>query len=98
MHFKELYEFRQGLGLQVDPTDIRRKLRELTPRSVMVVSLDLRAELMLGYYISPRNEDTLFFNAPPGAAVVVLSNKLNECWSRYVQIKELLHLLDDPLR
>ncbi|WP_242875783.1 hypothetical protein [Stenotrophomonas maltophilia] len=98
MHFKDLYEHRQGLGFQVDLTEIRRKLRELTTRGVMVVELSLRSELMLGFYISPRNEDTLYFNAPPGAAVVVISDQLNECWARFVQVKELLHLFDDPLR
>lgn len=96
MHFRELYDYRQGLGQKLEIRDIRVKLRDMSGRAVEVVKTQLAREFLLGYYISGRNEDCLFIGTTPGASVVVLSSELNECWARFVELKELLHLLDDP--
>jgi hypothetical protein len=99
MSFRALYDHCQGLGTPVAPEEIRKKLRELLPsRPVRVLSLDLDPQKICGTYISPRNEDNLYYNGgTPGAGVICISKHLNFCWSRFVQVKELMHLFDDPL-
>lgn len=98
-HFRELYEFRQGLSLQIDPMQVKAKLRELLPhRSAVIAKSKLDPSLMAGYYISARNADIAFHNAvPTGSSLILISNSLNVCWTRFVMVKELLHLCDDPL-
>jgi len=97
MSFKELYDHRQGLGERIELADIRRKLRQIIPnRPFQVVATSLKPEVLLGAYMAPKNEDTLFVGAAPGAAAIIVSNELNLCWGRFVQLKELMHLFDNP--
>lgn len=98
MSFRELYEFVQGLDTPVDLSRIRAKIAELIPgRKCRVVRSKINVDLLLGYYVSARNEDTLFMGLPPGSAAIVLSSDLNYCWGRFVEMKELMHLFDDPI-
>lgn len=99
MSFREVWEFRQELPVVLDLVDIRRKLREIVPsRSFLVIETEADPDLMCGCYISPRNEDTLFHGCPPGAGAIIISRSLDERWKRFVQLKELMHLFDDPLK
>lgn len=99
MSFRALYDYCQGLGTPIEPKDIRTKLRELLPgMPVRVVSIDIDPNKICGSYISPRNEDNLFYNGgTPGVGVICISKHLNFCWSRFVQVKELMHMFDDRL-
>ena len=98
MSFGALYKDVQKLTVPVEPNEIRSRIgRMLGGRRAVVVRLQLNTNLVKGYYLSPRNEDTLFMNVPAGAAVIVVANGLDAHWSRYVEIKELLHLFDDPM-
>jgi hypothetical protein len=97
MSFGDLYTFRQNLGIPLNLPEIRKKIRELLGRRVQVIKLDIDAGRLLGSYISPRNEDTLYYGAAPGVAVVVLSQHLDDDWADFVQLKELMHMFDDPL-
>lgn len=100
MSFNELYDHVQGLDTPVQLDEIRRKISGLLPgRPCRVVRSELNSDRLLGYYISARNEDTLFFGmaTAPGRAFIVISSALNNCWSRFVEVKELMHLFDDPL-
>jgi hypothetical protein len=56
----------------------------------------MNPDLMLGKYLSHRNEDTLYFQVAPGTSIILLSNSLTPDWARIVQMKELMHLFDDP--
>jgi hypothetical protein len=96
MSFRDLYDYAQTLTLPIQESDIRRKVRDLSGIPVKVIAIGMDPDLMLGKYISHRNEDTLFFKAPAGASVILLSNSLPPDWARFVQLKELMHLFDDP--
>lgn len=98
MSFGALYKEVQTLSVPVQTAEIRSIVgRLLNGRRAVVVKQDLDPNLIKGYYISPRNEDSLFRGVPPGAAVIVVAKVLDEPWARYVELKELMHLFDDPM-
>lgn len=98
MSFGAIYKDVQALATPVALEDVRRFVARAIPgRTVRIVKSRLNRNLMQGYYISPRNPDTAYFGAPPGAAVIVLSEDLPPDWFRFVQLKELMHVFDDPM-
>jgi hypothetical protein len=99
MSFRELYEVAQGLDTPIDLSRIRAQIGQLLPpgRKCRVIRSAINVDRLTGYYVSGRNEDSLFLGVPPGTSVIVLSDTLNVCWSRFVEVKELMHLFDDPL-
>lgn len=99
MCYRDLYEYVQGLEPQIQVPHIRQKIADLLPgKKVTIVKMALDHNKMRGFYISHRNEDTLYYQAPSGYAVIVLSTSLDDRWMRYVEMKELMHLFDDPLQ
>lgn len=99
MSFGALYKEVQDLPAPIGPGEIRVRIgRLLGGRRATVVRMALDPDLIKGYYLSPRNEDTLYFKGvPAGAAVIVVSRDLDGPWARFVESKELMHLFDDPL-
>lgn len=98
MSFRELYDQFQDKKVPIDLAEVRQAISQLLPgRFIRVVRLELNRDKIQGFYLSPRNEDTAYYGAPPGAAVIGLSKSLNYCWARFVEIKELMHCFDDPL-
>jgi len=98
MSFRDLYDYVQTLEVPIQESELRRKLRELSSIPVKVISIKMNPDLMFGKYISHRNEDNLYFKAPPGTSVILLSDSLSPDWARIVQFKELMHLFDDPMQ
>src|SRR4051812_1577033 len=102
MSFRQLYDFVQTQhNVPIDLADLGREIGQIIRphgRGVSVRKVALDLNVSRGFYISSRNEDTAYYRGvPPGNAVVVLSKSLNPCWTRYVQLKELMHVFDDPL-
>ena len=96
MSFKELYEYRRDWVSELSlPTSVGSCVK-LFPIVQSVVSTSLNVDVLLGAYMAPENEDTLYTGAPPGAAAVIVNSNLNYCWARFVQLKELMHLFDNP--
>lgn len=48
-----------------------------------------------GFYLSANNKEHPIVKQF-GTDVIVLARSLNECWTRFVFIKELMHLFDKP--
>jgi hypothetical protein len=95
--FGELYAFCQGLTPPVDRNAIRDKILELTGTpKVQIVMSGLNTDLVYGYYVSAKKTDHQFVKQT-GGAVVVVARGLNRCWTRFVVLKELMHLFDSPL-
>ena len=98
MGYRDLYDYCQGLATPVNRNAIRDKLYELLPdRRVRVVVSDLNMNFVLGYYVSARNEGCRFVQQCGGKSVIVIARGLNRCWQRFVTVKEMMHLFDDPL-
>ncbi len=57
----------------------------------MKVGLD--TQVVRGYFLSAGNTDHPFVKQN-GYNVIVLARGLNDCWERFVNVKEAMHLLD----
>lgn len=100
MSYKDLYRYIQEQPSPIDLQIVRQKIADLLPgRRVQIRSSSMDPNKLLGYYVSSRNADAAFYaGLPAGAAVIVIGGSLDEKWARYVQLKELMHLFDDPLQ
>ena len=92
--FRELYDYCQTLSPKVSRNDVIRKIKELANVDrlrVMKAALDITT--IRGYFLSAKNVNHPIVKAH-GTDVIVLARGLNECWDRFVQTKEAMHLLD----
>jgi hypothetical protein len=97
MSYRELYEFCQALTVPVSRNEIKAKVLALTRCDrVRVFRSTLDVNLVCGYYLSARNNNHRFVQQA-GCCVIVVARDLNYCWERFVTLKELMHLFDDPL-
>lgn len=93
--FKKLYEYCQTLSPKVKRNDVIKKVVELTnsqPLRAAIVPLD--TSVTRGFFISASNTEHPFY-MKVGGHVVVLAKELNDCWERFINVKEAMHLLDD---
>jgi len=65
-----------------------------------VILSGLNPEIVRGYFIVPENTTHPFAKhaTAPGGAVIVVAREMNYCWTRFVEVKELMHLFDEPLQ
>jgi hypothetical protein len=94
--FRELYDFCQTLEPKVKRNVIVAKVQELTGiGEITVIKQALDVAKIRGFFISASNSDAQFVRQT-GKNVIVLARDQNECWDRFVTIKELMHLFDTP--
>jgi hypothetical protein len=60
------------------------------------VKTTLDPAICRGFYLAARNQSSRLV-AQTGSRVIVTARGLNRCWERFVYIKELMHLFEDPL-
>lgn len=92
--FIKLHDHCQTLAPKVNRNDIIGSIKDLTGEKIQVVKTDLDTSVIRGYFLSADNVDHPFVKKT-GRNVIVLSRDLNDCWSRFVNVKEAMHLLDD---
>lgn len=93
--FKKLFDHCQTLQPKVSTKEIKTKAIELTgAKNVCVVKDTLDTTKVRGYFLSVRDEGSWLVRAY-GCNVVVLARGMNECWDRFIQTKELMHLFDE---
>ena len=100
MSFRILHDYVQTCAVPVDLTGLRAEVGRLLPPGRRVrVKRDpgLSQEMSRGYWVSPKNPDRVFLGLPDGVGLILLSDELNGCWSRFVEIKEMMHIFDDDL-
>lgn len=99
MPYRDLYAYAQDLEPAVNRNAIRDKIIELTGASGFRFFCDheLNPEELCGYYLSPGNDDHQFARQAGGKHVVAFAKSLNNCWQRFVVLKEMMHLFDGPL-
>lgn len=95
--YGDLYAYCQGLAPPICRNLIKAKVLEITG----VTALSIRAtgldeNLIYGYYFSARNAEHPAVRQEKGP-VIVVARSLNRCWKRFVIVKELMHMFDDPL-
>ena len=91
--FKQLYEHCQTLSPKVKRNQIIDKAVELSGQPVRVVLTSLDTNVLRGFFISASNTEHPLVREN-GRNVVVLAKGLNECWDRFINVKEVMHLLD----
>lgn len=93
--FRVLYDYCQTLTPKIKRNDICKKVIEVAGKgNFRVMKTDLDTSIIRGYFLSASNQENAFVKQH-GCNVVVLARGLNDCWERFVQVKEVLHLLDD---
>lgn len=94
--FKELYDYCQTCTPYIGRSKIRTKLKQILPHAEFMVVIDhgLDPVNVKGYFVSARNTNHAFVKHT-AKNVVVIAKDLNECWKRFVTIKEMMHLFDD---
>lgn len=101
MSYRELYEFCQNLPAPISRTDLIPNVCRLTgkPKPRVILS-GLNPEIVRGYFIVPGNTQHPFakWANAPGGAIIVVAREMNYCWKRFVEVKELMHLFDEPLQ
>lgn len=92
--FKELYDYCQTLDIKVKRNDVIGKIKSITDSSVRIIKADLDTNIVRGFFLSASNSDHPFVR-DNGFNVIVLARGMNDCWERFVQVKEAMHLLDE---
>jgi hypothetical protein len=95
MLYQRLYNYIQALPIHIKRDLIRDKVLEIAqvPRSdFKFIATTLDARICRGIYIAPGSNNPLAIKPN----VVAVARGLNRCWTRFVYIKELMHLLDGP--
>jgi hypothetical protein len=96
MSYSDLYSFCQSLTPHAPRKVIYEKVLALTGANrVRHFKTSLDTSVCRGFYLSARNLNHPFVTQA-GGRVVVTARTLNRCWERFVYIKELMHLFDDP--
>jgi len=96
MSYGQLHTHCQGLALHVRRNSIRDKVLEITgTERVSVVRTTLDVDCCRGFFLSARNT-THRLVQQFGTHLIVLARGLPPEWERFVYVKELMHLFDDP--
>lgn len=94
--FKQLYDFCQTLTPYISRSEIQNKLLTIFPDSPFVVMFDhgMNPDSIKGYFVASNNNDHPFVKNGL-RNTIVLAKGLNQCWERFVTVKEMMHLFDD---
>lgn len=95
MSYKELYDYCQTLTPKISREQIKKKVLEITGSSIRIMKTTLDTEICRGYYLSGKNVEHPIVKQF-GSNVIVMARGLNNCWERFVYVKELMHLFDEP--
>lgn len=94
--FNKLYDYCQTLTPKIKRNDVVAKIKEITGiGSIRVIKQTLDVTKVRGFFVSVNNTDSPLVKQM-GTNIIVLARDQNECWDRFVTVKELMHLLDTP--
>jgi len=98
MPYKDLYEYCQTLTPKISRNTIKNKALELSGvPSVRIVKTGLDTTICRGFYLSAKNNNHRLVQQLGSHVIVLARDGLNYCWERFVVVKELMHLFDDPI-
>lgn len=94
--YQQLYDYCQTLPCPpyIKRNAIRDKALEITGKKAMIIAHGLDLEVCRGLFIQADDPDSPFSKHTSGRALIVLGRGMNDCWERFVQTKELMHLFD----
>lgn len=93
--FKELYDYCQTLTPKIKRNVVKKKALEITgKKTVACIRLALDTTEMRGLFLSVNDKDDPYVKQLGCDIIVLPKLPLNECWERFIFVKELLHLFD----
>lgn len=94
MSYKKLYDHCQALDVPISRNTVRDEVLRLTGANrVAIVKTTLDESVCRGFYLSAKNSNHRIVEQH-GCNVICVSRSLNRCWTRFVVVKELMHMLD----
>jgi hypothetical protein len=97
MPYADLYAYSQTLEPKIKRNELKAKVLEITGSpGIAVMRTDLDVAACRGFYLSARNVNHRFVQQNGGCVIVLARVGLNHCWERFVFVKELMHIFDDP--
>ena len=97
MGYSDLYDFCRGLSPKIKRNLVRDKVVEIEGiQGVRAIRTSLDTASCRGFYLSPRNTSHPFVK-DHGCNVIVLARGLEPRHERFIYVKELMHVFDDPL-
>jgi hypothetical protein len=100
MSFAALYDHCQALRTPVDANaiaDFAAQVAKLPRRPQLFRSGTMRSGALRGTYVRPGQTEHYLAKHCNGLPIVVIARDLNYCWSRFVYVKECMHLFDESL-
>lgn len=92
MSYAALYEFCQEQKLHIGRNIIRDRTLALTDvPKIPITIVDIDTEHCRGFYLSARNPNHPMVKQF-GGHVIAVARGLNRCWTRFVVVKEMMHL------
>lgn len=95
MPYHDLYKFCQTLEPAVSRKVLRKEVLGLTnTEKIREGRTTLDTKKCRGFFLSANNSEHPLVKQY-GSNVIVLAREMNNCWDRFVYVKELMHLFDD---
>ena len=95
--YGDLYAYCQTLTPAICRNLIKDKVLGITGApAIHIRATGLNEDLVYGYFLSGRNTEHPAVRQTHGP-IIVVARGLNRCWKRFVIVKELMHMFDDPL-
>lgn len=93
--FNQLYYHCQNLEPKVKRNNVINKIVEITgSEKIQTIMVVLDTAVLRGFFLSASNEEHPLVKKV-GRNVIVLAKDMNECWDRFINVKEAMHLMDD---
>lgn len=93
---KIFYDYVQTLEPKISRNKLRDKALEVTGNSaVKTVWTDLDKTKCRGFFLSASNMKARLVQQCGCNIIVLPRDKLNNCWERFIYVKELMHLFDN---
>jgi hypothetical protein len=91
--YRELYDHCQQFTPKVSRKTIIDKLEQLSDRIVTTVMTPQDDAILRGLFLTAE-QVAQRYPGVVGRDMIILSKGLNDCWQRFVEVKEAMHLLD----
>jgi hypothetical protein len=96
MTYRQLVDYFQNAQPKIGRGPVRVKIRELTGHQIQVAKTALDIRVCRGMYLSPQNQTARIVQQLGSHVVVMPREGNNNCWERFVEVKEYMHVFDSP--
>lgn len=97
--FNELYEFVQTQSPRISRALLVPKIKEITGEDFVTQMFGFDINLLRGFFLSAAipNPHWRVVQAGGDKHVILIARGMTYCWTRFVQVKEMMHLFDSEV-